>query len=137
MMMTTRLVRDVMKIGVPVCRDTETCADVAARLRKQAAGGEVVVALDEDGMASGWLTQAQLAQAGATQTVGDVMNEDIPAIAPDVPLEAAARMMQARGVAYLFLMHSWPGEPRPAAVISRRTLDQYLREAPQPGSAAG
>ena len=116
------LVRDVMTIGVPVCRDTETCGAALARLT-----GDVVVALDEDGMACGWLTRERLTKAGGSQTVGEMMDEDIPTVPPDIPAEAAAQMMRDRGVNHLFLMHDWPGEPRPAAVISLETIERRLR----------
>lgn len=118
------LVRDLMTIGVPVCRDTETCAAVAARL-----AGEVVVVLDEDGMACGWATAAALATASPGQLIGEVMDEDIPTVSPTLPAEAAAQLMRDRGVEFLFLMHDWPGEPRPAAVLGRSTIEQRLMEA--------
>jgi CBS domain-containing protein len=116
------LVRDVMTIGVPVCRETETCAAVAARL-----SAEVVVALDEDGLACGWLTRERLL-AHPPSPVGEVMDEDIPTVPPDIPIEAAAQLMRNRGVAFLFLMHDWPGEPRPSAVISLTAIETRLAE---------
>ncbi len=122
------LVRDVMTIGVPVCRDTETCGAVAARLAKQSPPAEVVVALDEDGMACGWLTRERLAAEAAARPVGEVMDEDIPTVAPAIPAAAAAQMMRDRGVEFLFLMHDWPGEPRPSAVISLKAVEERLRE---------
>jgi len=124
--MTPLLVRDVMTIGVPVCRDTETCGMVAARL---AGGGPpVVVVLDEDGMACGWLTRERLAAEAAARPVGEVMDEDIPTVAPAIPAAAAAQMMRDHGVEFLFLMHDWPGEPRPSAVISLKAVEERLRE---------
>lgn len=117
------LVRDLMTIGVPVCRDTETCAAVAARL-----AGEVVVVLDEDGMACGWATREQLL-AHPNSPIGEVMDEDIPTVRPDIPIEVAAEAMRNRGVEFLFLMHDWPGEPRPSAVIARSTIEQRWMEA--------
>ena len=121
--MTPTLVRDVMTIGVPVCRDSETCGAVAARLRNQTPGASgVAVVLDEDGMACGWLTRLTLESADAARPVGEVMDEDIPTVLPDIPAEAAAQLMRDRGVEYLFLMHDWPGEPRPSAVISLKAI---------------
>ena len=38
--MTPTLVRDVMTIGVPVCRDSERCGEVAARLDREDERGE-------------------------------------------------------------------------------------------------
>lgn len=119
------LVRDVMTIGVPVCRETETCEEVRARLQAQPA--TAAVALDEDGMACGWLTLAQLAEAPASQPVGEVMDEAIPTAPPDLPAAAAAQIMRDRGVDHLFLMHDWPGEPRPSAVVTLQAIENKLR----------
>src|SRR5574337_767020 len=109
--MTASLVRDVMTIGVPVCRDTERCGAVKARLEQPGSSGEVVVVLDGDGMACGWLRRDAL-EADSTREVGEVMDENIPTVPPDIPVEAAAQIMRDRGVEFLFLMHDWPGEPR-------------------------
>lgn len=117
------LVRDLMTVGVPVCRETERCTAVAARLK-----GEVVVVLDADGRACGWLTAAALTTASPGQLIGEVMAEDIPTVRPDIPIEVAAEVMRERGVEFLFLMHAWPGEPRPAAMIARSTIEQRLME---------
>ena len=129
--MTPRLVRDVMTIGVPVCRDTETCGVVAARLEQTPGIADVVVVLDEDGMACGWLTRERLVE-NAIHFVSEVMDEDIPTVAPDLPAEVAAQLMRDRGVEYLFLMHDWPGEPRPSAVISRQAIEARLAGAKYP-----
>jgi len=126
--MTPTLVRDVMTIGVPVCCDTETCGAVLARLESQTPGVcEVVVVLDEDGMACGWLTREHLGEQEAAIPVGEVMDEDIPTVPPDIPAETAAQLMSDRGVEYLFLMHDWPGEPRPSAVISLKSIEEQAR----------
>ena len=117
------LVREVMTIGVPVCHDAETCSAVLGRLK-----GDVVVALDDDGMACGWLTHAQLA-ANTSQLVGTVMDEGIPTISPETPIETAAILMRAQQVQYLFLMHDWPGEPRPSALISLSAIEERLAHA--------
>lgn len=117
------LVRDLMTIGVPVCRDTETCGAVAARLAAARPPAEVVVALDEDGMACGWATAAALSAAPSSQLVGEVLEEDIPQVPPNIPAAAAAQMMRDRGVAYAFLMHDWPGEPRPSAMIALKRIE--------------
>jgi hypothetical protein len=129
------LVRDLMTIGVPVCREAEACGVVAARLG-QSGGGEVVVALDEDGMACGWTTRARLAGAPPGQGVAGVLDEDIPTVPPDVPAAAAVQLMRDRGVDYLFLMHSWPGEPRPSAVLAREAAESGLAAAAESGLAA-
>lgn len=124
------LVRDVMTIGVPVCRDSETCGALAARLERQADPPRVVVALDEDGMACGWLPWERLTGENAGRLVAEVMDEDIPTVPPDIPAVAAAQLMRDRGLEYLFLMHDWPGEPRPSAVLSLRVVEQRVRQQP-------
>ena len=124
------LVREVMTIGVPVCREAEPCGTVRARL--QAGRVPVAVALDEDGMACGWVTLAQLAAAPAEQPVGAVMDEAIPTVPPDVPAETAAQIMRDRGVDYLFLMHTWPGEPRPSAVVALEAIERRQRSLAEP-----
>ncbi|MEK7310881.1 MAG: CBS domain-containing protein [Chloroflexota bacterium] len=125
--MSILFVRDVMTIGVPVCRDSERCGEVAARLQKQGSGAEVVVALDEDGMACGWATRDRLVEAESARTISEVMDEDIPTVPPDIPAETAAQLMSDRGVEHLFLMHDWPGEPRPSAVISLKSIEERAR----------
>jgi hypothetical protein len=115
-----------MTIGVPVCHDTETCGLVMARLTQQKSAAEVIVALDEDGMACGWALVAALAAEPAERAVSEILNEDIPQVPPDIPAEAAAQMMRDRGVAHLFLMHDWPGEPRPSAVIALHAIEARL-----------
>jgi hypothetical protein len=134
------LVRDVMTIGVPVCRDAETCGAVAARLQAQGSRAEVVVVLDEDGMACGWLTRACLEAAEPARPAGEAMQEEIPTVGPEIPAAAAAQLMRDRGVGYLFLMHDWPGEPRPSAFVSLAAVESYLagesRDA-GPGNWAG
>ena len=114
-----------MTIGVPVCRDTEPCGAVAARLAAVRPPAEAVVALDEDGMACGWARAADLA-AQPGLPVSAVLDEEIPQVPPDMPVAAAAEWLRGRGVAYAFLMHAWPGEPRPSAMIALRTLEASL-----------
>jgi CBS domain-containing protein len=117
------LVRDAVTIGVPVCREAEACGQVAARLKES-----VVVVLNENGIACGWTTAPRL-WVNETLAVAEVMDEEIPTVPPDIPLEAAAQMMRDRGVEFLFLMHDWPGEARPAAMISLRAIEQALADA--------
>ncbi len=122
--MSVVLVRDVMTIGVPTCRADEACGVIAARLARLPHRPEVAVVLDEDGMAAGWVSRAALGQADPERTVDAVMDEDIPELPPDIPAQAAAQIMRDRGLTHAFLMHSWPGEPRPSAVLALSTLER-------------
>ncbi len=120
----TLLVREVMMIGVPVCRATETCGVVLHRLQMEK--GAAVVVLDDDGSACGWMTRAQLEQTPPARLCGEVADEAIPSVAPDLPVEAARELMRANQVECLFLMHAWPGPARPSAVISLKAIEEHL-----------
>lgn len=89
------LVRDVMTtIGVPVCRASESCGPVAARLSQETSRvsetGEVCVVLDDDGCACGWLTRQALAAATPALPVSEVAV---------ISLRRIERHMQAIGAA--------------------------------------
>lgn len=120
------LVRDLMTIGVPVCRCDERCGDVATRLTTQKVEADVIVALDEDGMSCGWLTRDQLDQ-NESKLIHEIMDEEIPTVSPTLPVETAAQLMREKGVQHLLLMHNWPGEPRPSAVISLKQIEKNLQ----------
>jgi Mg/Co/Ni transporter MgtE len=124
--MSVLKVRDVMTIGVPVCREAETCGEVAARLERQRVAADVIVVLDARGQACGWMARERLIRSDPTTAVGAVADEEIPTVPPDWTARAALNLMQARGLDQLLLLHHWPGEPRPAAYVSRRTLEERL-----------
>jgi hypothetical protein len=119
-------VRDLMTIGVPVCRDAELCGAVAARLAAPG-GGEYVVALDEDGMACGWTTRARLAAAAPDEPVSAVLDEEVPTVGVLDSAGRALEVMRAYNVDVLFLMHDWPGEPRPSALVTRQAIEACER----------
>jgi hypothetical protein len=55
-----------------------------------------------------------------------VVDEHIPQVPPDIPAQAAWQLMRDLGLDCLFLMHAWPGEPRPSAVITRQAIEARL-----------
>jgi len=116
------LVRDVMLIGVPTCRVDEACGTVAARLRLEGERGEVVVMLDHEGRSVGWATRRAVEAAGPQEPVSTVLQDTIPEVPPEVPAAVAAQLLDDQQVEYAFLMHTWPGEPRPSAFVSRHRL---------------
>ena len=121
---TTLLVRDVMTIGVPICRESEACGAVAVRL----GGTPVVVVLNAAGAACGWTTRSALERQTAVATIGEMMEEAIPTIPPDIPAAAALQLMRDQGLDFMFLMHMYPGEPRPSAYLAREALERRLLE---------
>ena len=125
------IVRDLMTLGVQTCGPTLPVSDVARILVEQEIEGLTV--LDHEGHAIGKVTEADLiaayAHAGDADalrglTAEDVMSEDIPELPPDIPLEAAAALMQDRGQRVVFSMHNSAGISYPAAVI---TFWHFLR----------
>lgn len=124
--MPTTLVRDLMRVGVPTCREDTPLKDVARLLVERNVSALVV--LDEDGNAVGWLGEQHVARAidrdCVRLTAGDVMDERVPEILPDVPAAAAAHLMLDRGLRQLFISHHAGGVKYPSAVI---TLQDVMR----------
>ncbi|MCX6028534.1 MAG: CBS domain-containing protein [Chloroflexi bacterium] len=129
------LVRDVMRIGVPTCKETDTLDKVAALMLDQAATALVV--LDEEADTRGWINEARLAAAylRVTQTLevsetsrvssltaADIMDEDVPEAPSDIPLAAAAQLMADTGADHLFFLHHAAGRTWPASVLGLRDL---------------
>ncbi len=135
------LVRDVMRIGVPTCKETDPLDKVAALMLDQAA--TTLVVLDEEADTRGWINEARLAQAylqvasltpdaclltpaPCPLTAADIMDEDVPEAPSDIPLAAAAQLMADMGVDHLFFLHHAAGRTWPAAVLGLRDLVRAL-----------
>jgi CBS-domain-containing membrane protein len=128
------LIRDVMRIGVPTCKLEDTVAHVAALMID--GGYTAVIVLDEDADTRGWVNEHILASAYAraaassedasTLAVQDVMDEDVPECASDLPLAAAVGIMADLGVDHLFFLHRAAGRMWPAAVLSLRDVVKAL-----------
>ena len=124
--MPTTLVRDVMRVGVPTCSEDTPLKDAARLLVERNVGALIV--LDEDANMVGWIDEQHLARVidrdHARLTAGDVLNERVPEILPDVPAAAAAHLMLDGGLRQLFISHHAGGVKYPAAVI---TLQDVIR----------
>lgn len=121
-----KLVRDLMTVGVPTCTADTLLSDLARLVLEK--GFEAIVVM-KDGHALGVVGEHELVRActreNAHSLVADqVMREGVPQVPPDIPLSAAALLMQDLGVQTLFLMHHAGGVEYPAAYISYR---HYLR----------
>lgn len=130
------LVRDVMRIGVPTCKEGDTLDKVAALMLDQAATALIV--LDEEADTRGWINEVRLARAylrvaqalevsGTAKvsrilTAADIMDEDVPEAPSDIPLTAAAQLMADMGVDHLFFLHHAAGRAWPASVLGLRDL---------------
>ncbi len=128
------LVRDVMRIGVPTCKENDPLDRVAALMLDQAATALVV--LDEEAATRGWINEARLARAyfqaassalGAQPlTAADIMDEHVPECPSDIPLLAAAQLMTDLGADHVFFLHRAGGRIWPASVLSLRDLVRAL-----------
>jgi predicted transcriptional regulator len=131
---TTKLVRDLMHIGVMTCQaDTLLVEAVRTLLRERL---ESLIVLDGHGHAVGMFSRRE---AGAVYgrsgvdmdelmslTVADVMRSDIPEVPPDIPAPAAVQIMLDRGVREIYLMHHAGGMSWPAAVLRFADVLNYL-----------
>ncbi len=122
----TKLVRDVMKIGVPVCTRATTLANVARLMAQERA--TAIIVMDDFG-ACGVVSQSDLLQAFTRNyellTAEEVMTDVIYSVSPDAPITTAAHMMLDERVHQVFVMHDHPGPARPSAVV---TLNALVRE---------
>ena len=119
----TRLVRDVMKIGVPVCM-RETPLDEVARILVRE-NADALIVMDEFG-ACGVIPQSDLVSALPRNyellTAEELMTDKIVGVAPEALITAAANLMMEEHVHQLFIMHQHPGPARPSAVLTMRAL---------------
>jgi len=123
------LVRDVMRIGVPVCKLDDSVVQLAQQMIDQ--GWTAVVVMDEDADARGWINERMLAVAYTSGgdpalTAADIMDEDVPEAPADIPVTAVVQLMADYGVDHLFFMHHAGGRTWPASVINLRDVVKAL-----------
>jgi predicted transcriptional regulator len=127
---SARLVRDLMKLGVPTC-SPDTPVPELARLLLDMNFEAVVVMNPENGHAIGIVGQQELVKAycregGRSLQAEDILHEGVPKILPDIPLEAAAQIMLDEGVRVLFQIHHAGGIEYPAAMLTYTHLLRHL-----------
>jgi CBS domain-containing protein len=115
-----------MTVGVQTCTPDTLLSDLARLVLEK--GCEAVVVM-KDGHALGVVGEDELVRACTREDmqslkVEQIMREGVPQVPPDIPLAAAALLMQDQGVQTLFLMHHAGGVEYPAAYISYR---HYIR----------
>ncbi len=125
-----RLVRDLMTVGVETC-SLETPVKEIARLLVEK-NLEAVVVLDKiERHALGMVGREELVEAytrpGAEALKAeDVMRDGVPQVPADIPLIAAAQLMQDQGLRVLFVMHQSAGIEYPAASLSYWHILRHL-----------
>jgi CBS domain-containing protein len=138
--MTTPLVRDLMQVGVPTCREDTPLKDAARLLVERNASALVV--LDEDASMVGWVGEQHVApwvgRDHADLTAGQVMDEQVPEILPEVPAAAAAHLMLDQGLRQMFISHHAGGIKYPAAMITLQDVCRLVAGMERaPGVGAG
>lgn len=123
------LVRDLMSVGVLTCPQETPLIELTQILLDKDLEG--VVVLDSLGHAAGIITQEDLVKVyglGEYQdlTAGDIMQDRVPQIPPDIPLSAAAQIMRDMNSRIVFLMHHAGGIEYPAAFLTYKHLLRHL-----------
>lgn len=131
-MIDVRLVRDLMTVGVATCPADTPAADIARLLLNT--GVEGVVVLHHDGHAVGMVSQDELVHAYAYDNWQDltaeaIMREEVVEVPPDIPITAAAQIMEDLGVRMVFLMHNSEGIRYPAAALSYQHILRHMAAA--------
>jgi predicted transcriptional regulator len=123
------VVRDLMTVGVTTCSLGTPVSEIARLMVEKSL--EAVVVLDEEGNARGYVSQDEAVgaisrPAGRDLKVEDVLREDIPEIPVDIPIAAAAQIMQDQGVRVLFFLHHAGGIAYPAGILTYRHILRFL-----------
>jgi len=132
-----KFVRDIMKIGVPVC-ELDTALPAIAKLMAQE-NADAVVVMDEVG-SCGVVSQSDLVRAYPRNyellTAKDVMTAKVLTVPPDAAATAVAHMMMDEHVHQVFVLHEHPGAGKPSAVVTMRAIVREMAgleaERPQP-----
>jgi predicted transcriptional regulator len=124
-----KLVRDLMTVGVVTCPLDAPISDLTQLMLEEELEG--VIVLDERGHAAGVVTHDDLVKAyGRGQldglTAEKLMQPEVPQVPPDIPLTAAAEIMQDLNVRVLFLMHHAAGIEYPAALLTYRHILRHI-----------
>ncbi len=124
-----------MSVGAPTCPlDTPVIELTRLLLEKEWEGA---VVLDEQGHGAGVVTRDELVKAYAAGeyeglTAESIMRADVPQIPPDIPLAAAAQLMQDLNVRVVYMMHHAGGIEYPAAFLTYNHLLRHLAmESPE------
>jgi CBS domain-containing protein len=123
------LVRDLMTVGVPTCKNTTPVVGVARFLIEN--NVEELVVLGEEGEGIGVCGYRELVNAYERENVRelnveDVMSEGVPELPSDITLKLAAQLMRDKGIRVAYMNHNSAGIIYPAASISYKHLVRHL-----------
>ena len=128
-MTDSKLVRDLMTIGVPTCKTDTRIVDIARFLIDNNA--EEMVVLGDEGEGVGVVGYEELVSAYHRENVGEltaeqVMREGVAELPSDIPLVAAAQMMKDKKTRVVYMNHNSAGIIYPAAMISYKHIVRHL-----------
>ncbi len=128
-MTNLKLVRDLMSVGVPTCALDDSVVALTRWFLDKDVEGAVV--LDENGHGAGVVTRNELVQAYTrgdwqTLTAVEIMRPGMPQVPPDIPLTAAAQIMQDLNTRIIYVTHHAGGIEYPAAYLTYKHLLRHL-----------
>jgi len=128
-MTDTKLVRDLMTVGVPTCKTSTPAVDIARFLIEN--NVEEMVVLGTEGEGVGVVGYEELVRAYGREDVKslkaeDVLREGVPEMPADIPLTAAAQMMRDKGIRVAYMTHNSAGIIYPAVMISYRHIVRHI-----------
>jgi CBS domain-containing protein len=125
-----------MTVGVPTCPPDAPLIDLIRTLL--ARNWEAIIVLEENGHAAGVVSRDDIVRFYghddyAHLTAEDIMRAEIPSAPPDIPLNAAAQIMQDMHSRVLFIVHHAGGIRYPAAWLTyqhllRRMVNEDLED---------
>jgi CBS domain-containing protein len=127
-----RLVRDLMKVGVPTCSADLPVLELARSFLEKHL--EAVVVLDHYGHAVGVVTQDEMVAVygdpeAQSRRAEEIMRPDLPTVPPEIPLAAAVQIMRDLSVRIVYLTHHAGGIEYPAAMLSYEHILRHLAAA--------
>jgi CBS domain-containing protein len=128
-MTDTKLVRDLMTIGVPTCKTGTPVADIARFIIDN--NVEEMVILGEEGEGVGIVGYEELVRAYGREnlpelTAEQIMREGVPELPSDIPLVAAAHMMRDQNIRVAYMNHNSAGIIYPAASLSYKHIVRHI-----------
>ena len=127
--MQSKLVRDLMSVGVPTCKTTTNIVDIARYILEH--NVEEMVVLGTEGEGLGIVGYVELVNAyhlvdEKTLTAEDIMREGVPELPADISLGLAAQMMKDKGIRVAYMTHNSAGIIYPAASISFKHILRHM-----------
>ena len=128
-MTDSKLVRDLMTIGVPTCKIATPVTDIARFLIDN--NTEEMVVLGSEGEGVGVVGYEELVNAYHRENIREltaeqVMREGVTELPSDIPLAVAAQMMKDKRVRVAYMNHNSAGIIYPAALISYKHIVRHL-----------